>query len=513
VADELLQNLDLLLNAGPVAGLSDAQLLARFVARHGESSEIAFAAIVARHGAMVLGVCRHVLRDPHEVSDAFQATFVVLVRRAWSVRVSDSLAPWLYCVAYRVATRARSKLNRRRGRETDSVDSLTAPPSRDAERDELLRLLHEELNRLPEKYRAPVVLCHLEGRTHEEAARLLRCPVGTVSGRLSRARDLLRSRLSRRGITAPVGVIPMIQDAAGVLPDALGAARGIVSHRVDHLARGVLTAMRWNTVKTWLVGASAVGLMALGAGYVAGQAPRPKGPQNKTPSPDVQAQTKVDEAQSTRSPSPDRAPGSAPSPFAVGFPKAFERSKQLVDKPNDPNDVIPALTNESIILVTAPDGRTLSAMSLAQNRHFNPAKRGEWASYKVPEGVDHFIPIMSKDVVAMALAGPRVRELVAFSPYEEPTWLTQPLSEPVNDEIVPTIGHGAALYQIGNDFYAFSAAAMRWGVLHLPGKTKPRYGVRPEAILVQQGELLFVFNTKFGTWSEGVAVKLPDRKK
>src|SRR4051794_27916313 len=108
MANELLQNLDLLLNAGPVAGLSDAQLLARFVSRQGESSGVALAAIVARHGGLVLGVCRHLLRQPGDVEDAFQATFLVLVRRAGSVRVGDSLAPWLYGVAYRVASRTRS---------------------------------------------------------------------------------------------------------------------------------------------------------------------------------------------------------------------------------------------------------------------------------------------------------------------------------------------------------------------------------------------------------------------
>ena len=133
---------------------------------------------------MVLGVCRHVLRRPQDVDDAFQATFLILVRKARSIRVDSSLAPWLYGVALRTAVRARANVLRRGMAETPDLDAVAVAPADEVLTWEIKPLLHEELGRLPEKYRAPIVLCHLEGRSHEEAAQLLRWPVGTLSGRL-----------------------------------------------------------------------------------------------------------------------------------------------------------------------------------------------------------------------------------------------------------------------------------------------------------------------------------------
>src|SRR5262249_38884073 len=159
-----------------------------------------------RHGPMVLGVCRRALADPGEVEDAFQATFLVLVRRARSVRAGDSLGRWLYGVARRVAAKSRARSQRSRARSTPLAVEPAAPdPDSSADRIGLLAALDEEGGRLPEKYRAPVVLCHLEGLTHAEAAARLRWPVGTVSGRLSRARGLLRDRLVRRGLAPTAG--------------------------------------------------------------------------------------------------------------------------------------------------------------------------------------------------------------------------------------------------------------------------------------------------------------------
>ena len=190
-------------------GLSDAELLDRFLARSAAAedavlaAEAAFAALVARHGPMVLGVCRRALADPNDVDDAFQATFLVLVRRARSVRVGDSLGRWLYGVARRVAAKAQAPSERGCGPNRSNANR--SPRNRPPTRIELLAALDEEVSRLPEKYLAPVVLCDLEGLTHAEAAARLRWPVGTVSGRLSRARDLLRNRLVRRGMAPTAG--------------------------------------------------------------------------------------------------------------------------------------------------------------------------------------------------------------------------------------------------------------------------------------------------------------------
>src|SRR5262249_21871739 len=156
----------------------DGQLLERFATRGGEAAELAFAALVERHGPMVLRACRAVLRDEHEAHDAFQATFLVLVRRAGSLWVRDSLGPWLHQVACRVAWCARSASARRRRHERQAAER-SGPAASEASRDELGPVLHEEIDRLPEPYRAAIVLCCLEGLTLEQAARRLGWPIGT----------------------------------------------------------------------------------------------------------------------------------------------------------------------------------------------------------------------------------------------------------------------------------------------------------------------------------------------
>ncbi len=184
--------LDQVIRLGAVGTWTDGQLLERFVAR---GDEVAFQALLDRHGAMVLGVCRAVLGDPHEAQDACQATFLVLLRHARSIRRTDSVAAWLHGVARRVAARAKRQAARRRvvGVRRDRTRSRPGMPD-----SEWLEL-HDEIERLPEKYRSPIVLCGLESYTHEEAARQLGWPVGTVKVRLMRGRNRLRDRLIRRG--------------------------------------------------------------------------------------------------------------------------------------------------------------------------------------------------------------------------------------------------------------------------------------------------------------------------
>lgn len=189
----------------PLAGVLDEDVLRGFANPRGGSADEAFAELVRRHGPMVLGVCRHLLRDPHDAEDAFQAAFLVLARKAGSIDRPELLASWLQGVAVRVARRARARNGRRRQMEGRQIALLDFEPVGDSGRPEhglvrveTARLVHEELARLPEKYRSPVVLCDLGGLTHAEAAGRLRWPVGSVSVRLMRARDLLRERLGRR---------------------------------------------------------------------------------------------------------------------------------------------------------------------------------------------------------------------------------------------------------------------------------------------------------------------------
>jgi RNA polymerase sigma factor (sigma-70 family) len=184
---------------GTLAGLSDGQLLDRFATR-GDGE--AFAAIVARHGAMVLSVCRSTLgsRDAADAEDAFQATFLVLVRRAGSFPLHGSLAGWLYRVARRVARQARVESSRRRRRERNAVGRPEDRRPHDPDRGELCLLVHQELAQLSELYRMPILLCDLHGLTRGQAALAIGCPPGTVAGRLARARVQLRDRLARRGV-------------------------------------------------------------------------------------------------------------------------------------------------------------------------------------------------------------------------------------------------------------------------------------------------------------------------
>jgi RNA polymerase sigma factor (sigma-70 family) len=182
----------------------DEELLHQFLEGDAEGSGDAFRALVCRHGPMVMGVCRHVLLQDHDAEDAFQATFLTLARKAGTIRDRRVLASWLYEVAYRIAVRSRAGVVRRRQQERESMalteTSLRPDQEHQAAWNELRPVLHDEINRLPDKYRLPVILSYLEGRTNEEVAALLDWPVGTVKGRLSRARDLLRSRLVRRGL-------------------------------------------------------------------------------------------------------------------------------------------------------------------------------------------------------------------------------------------------------------------------------------------------------------------------
>jgi RNA polymerase sigma factor (sigma-70 family) len=203
--------------------MTDGQLLERFAARRDEE---AFAQLMQRHGPLVLGVCRQILRHEQDAEDAFQATFLVLSRKAGSIRSAEALPNWLYGVANRLATRMKAAARRRQTREVALVDTLTSEPGPGGEVGDLGPVLHEEIARLPDKYRIPFVLCYLDGKTNEEAARLLGCPPGTVFSRLARAREGLRTRLRRRGLMVASGALAaallgLSQQASAAVPEPL----------------------------------------------------------------------------------------------------------------------------------------------------------------------------------------------------------------------------------------------------------------------------------------------------
>jgi RNA polymerase sigma factor (sigma-70 family) len=261
--------------------LSDAQLLERFAARRDEA---AFEVLVWRHGPLVLNLARRLLRQSADAEDVFQATFLTLARKASAIRRGTALGSWLYKVAYRLALRLRRiEARRERGQGTELATVAAPAEQGDAE---LAALLAEEVDRLPERCRAVVVLCYLQGATTEEAARQLGCPRGTVLSRLSSARQRLRQRLLKRGIapalalavvsfgeTAPAS--PSAALVAGVMGAALPFAAGrvvlpMVSTQAAALARGALQTMLWNKIKIAGAMACILALAGSGVGWMAG---------------------------------------------------------------------------------------------------------------------------------------------------------------------------------------------------------------------------------------------------
>jgi RNA polymerase sigma factor (sigma-70 family) len=187
-----------LLEWGAIGTWTDGQLLGQFVTGE-EAREAAFRVLIHRHGPLVMGVCRRVLGDEHSAEDAFQATFLILVKKAGSLENGTPLTNWLYGVALRVANKERVKGARRRYLERRAAEPVIAPDE-NTDLMELRSVIDEEIRRLPERYRIPLLLCHVQGLRHDEVARQLGCPVGTVESRLSRARQRLRTRLTRRGL-------------------------------------------------------------------------------------------------------------------------------------------------------------------------------------------------------------------------------------------------------------------------------------------------------------------------
>jgi RNA polymerase sigma factor (sigma-70 family) len=193
----------------------DAELIERFVA---SNDEAAFARLLERHGPLVLRVCRRVLRNHHDAEDAFQATFLVLARKARDIRKRDALAGWLYRVAYHVSVKLRAAARRRRESEQQPPAARQQSSDDPIAGSDLRRVLDEELDRLPEKYRAPLQLCCLAGRTRNEAARQLGCTLGALKMRLERGRQLLRARLARRGVTVPAALLVLLAHHASAGP-------------------------------------------------------------------------------------------------------------------------------------------------------------------------------------------------------------------------------------------------------------------------------------------------------
>ena len=333
---EIIRHLRHMVLRGDAADMTDDQLLEAFVSRRDAA---AFEGLVKRHGPMVLGVCRRVLRDPHDVDDAFQAAFLVLARKAGSVSPRRMVGNWLYGVAHTTAVRLRAANAKRRVRERQVAEMSQPEAGQEDPQDGLHHLLDEELARLPDKYRVPVVLCDLEGRPRREVALQLKIPEGTLSSRLTTARRMLARRLTRRGLAVSGGALAAAvshEAASACVPASLlgatvraatlaaagQAVTGLIPVHVAALTQGVLKSMYLTKLKTVVV----VLLVIAALGGAAGLNFQTKGAES--PNPEGVEKSLASEAttdgQKARPDSP--LPRTGPLPLAVDFGFPIQRA-------------------------------------------------------------------------------------------------------------------------------------------------------------------------------------------
>ncbi len=354
--DRIPEQIRELLGGGSLVGLTDSELLDRFLSCRDERAGSAFEALVVRHGALVWGVCRRALADPTDADDAFQATFLVLARRANSVRVDDSLGRWLYGVSRRVAARTRADRDRRRRRESAGVvPERAVADAINLDQAEVLATLDAEVARLREPFRSAILLCDLGGLTHEQAAVEVGCPVGTIKSRLARGRDQLRARLVRRGIgwdSMLPWIGPKLAPAHLIDPTArgaltlLGAGSGVSPVVLSgwFLLKNGVCSMMISIPFQWLAGTTlALGLGAMGLTWVAAQQDNPA----LAPAPTSARPTK-DQPGSTSAMVPEK-----------NLPREFNRVA-MPDYVVEPPDIIIVEVQGSL------DGRPISGERLVQ---------------------------------------------------------------------------------------------------------------------------------------------------
>jgi RNA polymerase sigma factor (sigma-70 family) len=305
---------------GPMA---DERLLARFVAN---GDPAAFELLVWRHGSLVYGTCRRVLGDAHAAEDAFQATFLALARKPRAVRSGAALAGWLHRVALRVANKLRASQARRNRAEQSAAQAHAVAPT-DVEQTEVVAVVDEEIDRLPDRLRRAVVLCYLDGRTTEQAAQMLGCPRGTVLSRLSTARERLRGRLTRRGLALPVTGISTLmlasESPASLVSNTVRAVLTGASPLLTGLVQGVFHAMLITKVKIATAVVLGIGLAGAGVGWVIVPGSGPAVVQADEPKQPVKGSSAV--ATTTPQKTPEE-------PLDKTFELLFEAKKVLMEK-------------------------------------------------------------------------------------------------------------------------------------------------------------------------------------
>jgi RNA polymerase sigma factor (sigma-70 family) len=351
----ITKHIDALFRTGTAMGVTDGSLLDRFRCGQADEAEAAFTVLVERHGPMVQHVCRRILGDRHDAEDAAQAVFLVLSRQAHSIRRTDSVANWLYGVATRVATRARLDAARRRLRERKGAERSMAIRDFDhggQDGSECWPDLYQEVGRLPDRFRLPILLCHLEGLTHEQAAERLGCPVRTIQSRLARGRERLRDRLTRRGVApaitalAPDAARAAVSESwkqatvtAAVRYAAGGSAAALIpSTAAVLLAQGASRAMILHRLMMWAAALLMIGLAVGGAGM--GMLTRPAPPESER--------------------------------LAPAQPKSIVASNAQKAAPSEPERLAPAQPGDNRYRVTMGGGTTFEVVALS--RHFSSPK-------------------------------------------------------------------------------------------------------------------------------------------
>jgi RNA polymerase sigma factor (sigma-70 family) len=496
-----IRELGTLFEEGAVGMLSDGQLMDRFVERRDAS---ALEAIVERYGPLVWGVCRRVLRHHHDAEDPFQATFLVLARKAASVMLRDKLGNWLYGVAFQTAMKARATRAKRRVRERPACETAEPEAVPDEHPDELLSRLDREVTRLPEKYRRPIILCELEGKTHRQAAAQLGWPVGTVSGRLSRARALLASRLSRPGTPLTIGVLGALlahdEARAGVPPELVrstaqaaslstagqAVAAGVVSARAAHLTGEVLKTMLLNKLK--LTTATLLVVVALAAGGTSlSFRARAAEPADQTKDVEKSAEpSHAAEVVQEEIPTSDEQPKPAEPPKAEQ-PRRVEATKQDQPKPGAASKEAAGRPKEPVAEAAEPaplveeqgqrkNQRMLDCgvYSFAATRTGNAAvaynaATGEVKAVRLNATNDQplWVTPLAGDaeapqLVALGVRGARITRVAVFN-LRSGKWAPLKLDQPVSGAVWPmSIGPQTAAYLVGEFLYRYNPERDAW---------------------------------------------------
>lgn len=539
----VLKQLQTLYSVGAIGGLSDAQLGDRIRGGRDDNAEAAFTILAERHGPMVLRVCRQTLGDRHEADDAFQATFLVLARKAHAIRNKDSVAGWLHGVARRVALRARADSARRQIKERMAANLAIAqaPGGHEAQVGESWVELHEEIARLPERYREPIVLCYLEGLTTEAAAQRLGCPQGTVLSRLSRAKDRLRRSLTRRGVAGPAGMLAAGwgSDLAVPVPAALlettvrtslnFAARhaigaSLASTTAVGLARGVLYAMTLSQWKT--IGAATLACVLATGGLQAfaqfgGMGVPDEAATAKPVADDRQAalsrsvakiQAKLDQVtllntelqkdlQTIQAELAALRAGSALAPVKESKPNTQPTEPlkpaegQAENIPNGGVDQNKYIRQDKTIFAVSPLGDKIKTYDTETKKTRSlqlPASR------EFPLEVT---PNVGQNAAALMIKGPKITRIAASRSING-RWVTQDLREPVNGQAMPIVGPGVVVYNLGHYIYAFSPEVQRWDILELPKGIKASVMVGLKTATIVSDNHIYTFDITTAKWND-----------